>query len=57
MRVNRIELPPTLRIGENVHSLLNAFEKRIVVGLAGDSCLFIRVMFENFLPIYAKGTE
>lgn len=55
MRINRVELPPTLRIRENVHGLLDAFEKRIVVGLAGDSCLFIGVMFKHFLPIYMEG--
>ena len=54
VRINRIELPPPLRIRENVHGLLNAFEKRVVVGLTSDGCLFIGVMFKHFLPVYME---
>ena len=45
MRVNRVELPAAFWICENVHGFLDAFEKRVIVGLAGNSSLFVRVMF------------
>jgi len=51
MRVNRVELPPALGIREDVHCLLNTFEKCVVVGLAGNGRLFIGVVFEHFLPV------
>ena len=54
MGINRVELSPSLGVRENIHGLLNAFEKRVVVGLTSDGCLFIGVMFKHFLPVYME---
>lgn len=51
--VDRVELPSSLRVREDLHGLLDALEEGIVVGIARHPSLFVWVMFQDFLAIFS----
>jgi hypothetical protein len=52
--VDRVKLPPSLRVREDVHSFLNALEEVVVVGFARDTGFFVWVVLENLFTIWNR---
>ena len=54
IRIHRIKLAAFLLMGEDVIRLLDAFEKRIVIGITNSAGFFVRVVFQYLFAIWTN---